>query len=189
MLVEQALGIVGEEVALTSGELEAESEVVRGVVGGERGDDESARDAGVEGAMSSKGESVDEIGESDEEEREKRSAIPLVIQQDVQVVEGVGVEQVRLVEKEDGMDALLPELLDVGADGVEDCRRGRRRGEAECDAELPVEVALSERRVVVVGQSVARSLEPLAKCAQHARLAGARLADEQTVFALSLIHI
>jgi hypothetical protein len=44
------------------------------------------------------------------------------------MLEDVLVKQVSLVEEKNGMDALLPELLDVGADRVEDgCRRRFRR--------------------------------------------------------------
>jgi hypothetical protein len=60
------------------------------------------------------------------------------------MIERVGLEQVRLVEEEDGVDALLTELLDVSAEREKDGGRGRRRAEAERDAELPIEVALAD---------------------------------------------
>jgi hypothetical protein len=103
--------------------------------------------------VSSKLESVDEIGEADEKEREQGATVPLVIEEDVKMVEGVGVEQVGLVEEEDRVDALLTELLHVRADGVEDRGRGGRWGESERDAELAIEVALSEGLAIEVALS------------------------------------
>jgi hypothetical protein len=96
-----------------------------------------------------------ELGQADQDERQERSAVPLVVEQDVKMVERVLVEEVRLVEEKDGMDAVLGQLLDVGRDRVEDCRRRGRGREPERDAELAVEVAPAERGVVAVGQAEA----------------------------------
>jgi hypothetical protein len=79
-------------------------------------------------------ETVEQIGQPDEEEGEQGARVPLVVEQDVEVVEGVGVEEVGLVEEEDGVDALLAELLDVRADGVEDGRGGGGGAESEREA-------------------------------------------------------
>ena len=81
---------------------------------------EAPVDAGVEGAVAAHGEAVLELGETDEDEGEERAAIPLVVEQDVEVIEGVLVEEMALVEEEDGVDAFAAELLDVRGDGVED---------------------------------------------------------------------
>ena len=71
------------------------------------------------------------------------------------------------VEKEDGMDAVATEFLDVSADGPEDGRRGRRRRQSQREAQLPVEVAPAQRGVVAIGepetglrQSLANDSEP-----------------------------
>lgn len=67
----------------------------------------------MEGAIASKSEPVVEIGQTEQDEGEQGATIPGVIEQDVQRVEGVLMEQVGLVEDEDGEEALLGELLDV----------------------------------------------------------------------------
>jgi hypothetical protein len=72
----------------------------------------------------------------------------------MEVPEHLRVEQVRLVDEEDGVDPVLPEILDVRRDRVEDRGGGRLRREAEGEAELPVEVAAPERRVVAVREPV-----------------------------------
>ena len=71
------------------------------------------------------------------------------------MVESVLVQEVGFVEEKDRVDALARQLLDVGRHGVEEVAGGGRGREAECEAELAVEVATTERGVVRVGQSVA----------------------------------
>ena len=60
-------------------------------------------DARVEGAVTPTAEPILKLGQADEDQGQERPAIPLVVEQDVQVVEGVLVEEVRLVEEEDGV--------------------------------------------------------------------------------------
>jgi hypothetical protein len=55
---------------------------------------------------------------------------------------------------------LAAELLDVGGDGVEERRRGRGGAQAEGKAQLPVEVAATERGVVAVGVMIPDVLPP-----------------------------
>ncbi len=76
------------------------------------------------------------------------------------------------------MDALLGTLLDVAADRVEQAAGGRRRSEAERDAELAVEVAATERGIVVVGESKPGGWDAVAKRTKDTGLADARLTDE-----------
>ena len=54
-----------------------------------------------------------ELGEADEHEGEERAAVPLVIEQDMQVVEHVLVQEVGFVEEKDRVDAVASEILDV----------------------------------------------------------------------------
>ena len=63
-------------------------------------------DARVQRAIAAQREPLAQVGKADEHEREQRAAVPRVVEQDVQVVEGVLMEQVRLVDEEDGVDAL-----------------------------------------------------------------------------------
>ena len=74
-------------------------------------------DAGVaarpQGAIFAELEAVVHFGQTDEEDAEQSQAIPLVVGQYVKVVEHVLMEEVGLVEKEDGVKALLAELLDM----------------------------------------------------------------------------
>ena len=136
-------------------------------------------DARVQAAVSPQRQAVAELGQADEHQREQRAAVPLVVEQDVQVVERVLVQQVRLVEQEDGVEVVAAEVLDVGADREEERGGGRRGREAEREAELAVEVAAAERGVVAVGQAEAGLGQALAQRAQHAGLADAGLAGEQ----------
>ena len=82
-----------------------------------------------------------------------------------------------------GWTLVAAELLDVGADGVEDGGGGAAGDEAEGEAELAVEVAPAERGVVAVGETEAVLGQAMAQGAQHAGLADAGLADEQHVAA------
>lgn len=93
--------------------------------------------------------------------------------------EDVGVEQVGLVEEEDGVDAGLCELMNLRGDRVEDGRGGGLGGEAEGDAQLPIEIAAAEGGVVAVGEAEALPGEALAQSAQDAGLADAGLAREE----------
>jgi hypothetical protein len=110
-------------------------------------DVDAAMEARLEGAVAAELETVAQLGEADEDERQERAAVPLVIEQDVQMVERVLVQEVAFVEEEDGMDAVASEVLHVRRDRVEDGGgRGGRR-EAERDTELAGEVASTERDV------------------------------------------
>jgi len=53
------------------------------------------------------------------------------------------------------MHPLPAQLLHVGRDGIEDARRGRLGLKAECETDLPIEVAAPERRVLTVGEAEA----------------------------------
>ena len=79
--------------------------------------------AGEERAVAPQAQTVEQLWQADEEERQKRPAVPLVVEEDVQVVQRVLVQEVGLVEEEDGVDAA--EVADVRGDGVEDGRRRR----------------------------------------------------------------
>ena len=68
------------------------------------------------------------------------------------MVERVLVQEVGFVEEEDRVDALARQLLDVGRHGVEEVAGGGRGGEAECEAELAVEVATAERGACYASQ-------------------------------------
>ena len=98
-------------------------------------------------------QSVSELRQADEDDGEEGFAVPVVVGEDVQVVEHVLVEQVGFVEEEDGVDASGAELVDVLADLVEARRRRGTRAQAQRQAELAIEVATSERSVVAVGET------------------------------------
>jgi len=108
---------------------------------------EAAVEAGVERAVAAQREPVAQLGEADEDEREECPAIPLAVEEDVEVVEGVLVEEMRFVEEEDGMRTFAAEVLNVGGDGVEDGGGGGRRRQPEGEAELAVEVAATQRQI------------------------------------------
>jgi hypothetical protein len=99
-LVEQADRLGGKQLALAAGALQTEAKVLGGVLGDERLDLEAVMDARVQRAVAPQGKAVAELGQADEDEREQRAAVPLVVEQDVEVVEGVLVQEVGLVEEE-----------------------------------------------------------------------------------------
>jgi hypothetical protein len=68
---------------------------------------------GVERAVATERQAVFEIGQPDEDERQECARVPLVVQKDVQVVEGVLVQEVGLVEEEGGIELIAAEVLDV----------------------------------------------------------------------------
>jgi hypothetical protein len=76
------------------------------------------------------------------------------------------------------VDALGGAVLDVTAQRVEQAAGGRRGRQAEGMAELAVEVAATERGIVAIRESEAGGGDAVAKRAQDAGLADARLADE-----------
>ena len=119
-LVQESECVGVEEVAVAAGAMEAEAEVFCGVAGKEGLDAEAGVEAGVERAVLAEGESVGELGESDEDQGQEGLGVPFVVEQDVKVVEGVLVQEVGFVEQEDGVGALGGEHLDVGGDGVKD---------------------------------------------------------------------
>ena len=154
----------GEDLAVGPGETHSMTDVLDGVVGGRGVDFEAMMDARVKRSIATHGESRVKLGQADEEERQQGSAIPFVIGQDVQVIEYVLVKQVSLVEKEDGVDLLFGEIFDVRADGVEDGGGSRRRREAERQADLSIEVAAAEGRVMAIGESESLLRETVAQC-------------------------
>src|SRR5439155_17898248 len=103
-LVTQADGVGGKQLALAADALQTEAEILGSVLGDERLDLEAVMDARVERAVAPQREAVAQFGQADEDEREQRPAVPLVVEQDVEVVEGVLVQEVGFVEEEDRMD-------------------------------------------------------------------------------------
>lgn len=97
--------------------LQAGAQGLGGVVRGKRREAGAVVDPGVEGAVAAHLEAVLEFREADQKQRQQRAAVPLVVEKDVQVVEGVLVQKVGLVEEEDGR----------GVGRWPGPRRGRRR--------------------------------------------------------------
>ena len=152
VLVQQRDRAGRKELLGAAGEAEAVADVVGGVRLA-RGRDPNPRVQPREQRLvDRRGEPVVEFRQADQDDREQRAAVPLVVEEDVQVAEDVGVEQVRLVDEQDRVDASGGELVDLGGDGVEDGGGGGLGREPERGADLPVEVAATERGVVAVGQ-------------------------------------
>jgi len=178
-LVEKRDGVTREQLAVAAGQAQAVAQVLGGVVESDWGDVHARVQARQERLVEAGGQAGLKLGEADEDDGEQGPAVPVVVEQDVEVAEHVGVEQVRLVEEEDGVDAAGGELMHVRGDSVEHGGRGGLRLQPERQAQLPVEVAAAERRVVAVRQAEALLGEAMAQGAQDARLADARLAGDQ----------
>ena len=164
--------------AVTADAGKAHAHIFSGVGWRERVDAKAPMETGKEGAIASHAKPIQEVGQTDEDKRQERATVPLVIEQDVEVVERVLVEELSLVEQEDGMNAIVAEVSHVGGDRMEDAGRGGGGREAEGDAELAIEIAATEGGVVAVGEAKTSVRQSLAQSAQHARLADARIADE-----------
>ena len=136
-------------------------------------------ESGVERSVSTKAKAVFEVGEADEHERQQGFEVPLVIEQYMEMIEGILMKQVCLVDEEDRTHALLGEVLDVRVDGQKQvpCRVGL--GQTESQAKVAVEVAPTDGAVLAVDQAEVGRGERMAKGAQHACLSDPRLAGEQ----------
>jgi len=138
-------------------------------------------EAGEERAVLAEREAVGELWESDEDQGQEGLGVPFVVEEDVEVVEGVLVQEVGFVEEEDGVGALGGEHLDVGGDGVKDAGGGGGGSEAEGEAELAIEVAAPEGGVVTVGEAkaVCGLGEAVAQGAEEAGFSDAGLATQE----------
>ncbi len=95
----RAMASEGKELALRSSSFQAECNVLGGVARFGLAERESGLDAGPEGTILGECEPLPSFGQADEDDREQRLGIPLVVGQDVQVVEHILVEQVGLVDE------------------------------------------------------------------------------------------
>ena len=77
-LVQDGEGIGREDVLGGADASEASTQVIGGVVGGERANAKTMRESGVQGSVSSKSKSVFEVGQADEYERQQGFGVPLV---------------------------------------------------------------------------------------------------------------
>jgi hypothetical protein len=77
--VQERGGIASEDLAVAAGAAQAHAEILGGVVGRERIDLDAVVQARVERAVATEGEPVAQLGEADEDEREQRAAVPLVL--------------------------------------------------------------------------------------------------------------
>lgn len=82
-LVEEADGVGGEELAIAAGLTEAKAQILGGVVGDEGLDLEAVVDSRVERAIAPQGEAIAQFRKTDENDREQRATVPLVIKQNV----------------------------------------------------------------------------------------------------------
>lgn len=109
------------------------------------------------------GQALAELGQSDEDEREQHATVPRVVEQEVEMIERVLVEEVRLVEQEHGVRALGGGLLDVLAERIEQAAGSGGRREPDGVAELAIEVAAPERGIVAVGEPEAGGRDAVAE--------------------------
>jgi hypothetical protein len=120
-LVEHGDRVGGHDLAIAAGKMEAMPDVLGGVVGDKRVDAEPRVEPRVEERLclrSSRAWSSGSPTSTRDNSARQRPAIPFVVHEDMEMVEGVLVKEVRLVEEEDGVEAIAAELLDVLADGV-----------------------------------------------------------------------
>src|SRR5882724_5297179 len=100
------------------------------------------------------------------------------------MIEGVLMQEMRLVEEKDGVGPFAAEVLHVSGDGVEDGGGRGRGGKPEGEAELAVEIASCEGGVVAVGETQALLRKAGSQRPQDTGLADSGLAREQHRFVL-----
>jgi hypothetical protein len=132
--VEDGDGVVRKNVTVATGDSQAVAEIIRSILGIGRVELDAKLDAREERALVPACETLAELGQSDEQNRQEGAAVPLVVAEDMKVIEHVLMEQVGFVEEKDRMALLARELLDVLRDLVEDGRRGGLRVDAYGDA-------------------------------------------------------
>lgn len=179
VLMQESDGVKREQVAVAAGASEARPEVIGGVVESEGRKDEASVDAGEQTAVLAEPEAVEQIRQPDEDERQEGTGVPLVVEQDVEMVESVGVKQVSLIEEEERVDALFSELLDMRADGEEEGRRSGLGVEPQGEAELPIEVALAQSGIVAVGEAVLSGRQSMTDGAKDACFTEPAVTDHQ----------
>ena len=128
--VEDGDGVVGKDVTVATGDSQAVTEVIRSILGIGRVELDAKLDAREERALVPACETLAQLGQSDEQKRQEGAAVPLVVAEDMKVIEHVLMEQVGFVEQKDRMALLARELLDVLRDLVEDGGRGGLRVDA-----------------------------------------------------------
>jgi hypothetical protein len=84
-LVQQGDGVEREELPVAARQLEAVAQVVGGVVGAHRLQAQAGVEPGEQRLVRTQGEPVLELGQADEDEAEQGAAVPLVVEQYVQV--------------------------------------------------------------------------------------------------------
>ena len=87
--MKQGEGIFFKKVAVAAGAAKAEAEILCGVGVDERLDAQAGVEAGQKRAVFTQCETVGKLGEADENQGQQEFCVPFVIEQDVQVVEGV----------------------------------------------------------------------------------------------------
>ena len=81
-------------------------QILGGVVGADGGDAQTGVEPRKQRLVCRVAEAVLEFGQADEDNREQSLRVPLVVEQDVKVAEHVLMQQVGLVQKQDGVDAV-----------------------------------------------------------------------------------
>ena len=100
------------------------------------------------------------------------------------MVERVLVQQVRLIDEQDGEGAVSGEVLDVAGDGEKDIACRRAVGDGQGVAEMAIEVTTTEGDVVAVREPDRLSAERVSCGTQDTGLAHAGLAGDDGMLAL-----
>jgi len=78
--VEEDGGVGRKDLAGAACALQAQAQILGGVVGGQRGDFEAVVEARVQRAIVTEGEPLAKLRETDEDEREERATVPCVVE-------------------------------------------------------------------------------------------------------------
>jgi len=178
-LADEEVGLLGEDFLGRAGDFHAVAQV--GVhaahIQGLQGD--SHRQARGQGGQDVSLEDLPELGEAHEDEGEEGPGVPLVVEEDVEMLQDREGEEMGLVQDQDGVDLLARgHLLDMGLDSPEE---GGCRGlgfEAEGGGELAVEIPAADLGVVDVGHPETAGIECSFQGAQEEGLSGAGISGE-----------
>jgi len=184
--MEHGQRVCSDKLAVTACLFESRANVIGGVVWGQRREVKPRVNTRVQGAIATEDEPVGKFWQADEDKGQERPAVPLVVQQDVQMVQHVLVEQVGLVEKEDRVNTLTAEIFDVSGDGEKQGSGSGGRRKPQSEAELAIKIAAAEGSVVTVGEAEASLRQPVAQGTQDAGFASTWIAgEENSLFSLS----
>jgi len=161
-LMHQRQGVDRKDLVGTAGKCDPMTDIVAGVIDGQRLYTQSAVYARQEGPLCSEAQSILKFGQAHKHYRQQRSRVPFVVQQDMQMSQNVVMQHMGFVKNQYGMLLASCKISNVGGDSEEQCCGGCLGGDAQGKTKLSVEITPAKRWIVAVGQPKALTRQFLA---------------------------